>query len=53
MSHRAISSRVHAWVTTTVLWCAGMKVSLVVDAEDSVTAVSALDFVNRCKCNIL
>ncbi|KAK7846018.1 hypothetical protein CFP56_008476 [Quercus suber] len=41
-------SMVHASVTTTVLWYAGMKVSLVANAEDSVAVVSALEIVNRC-----
>ena len=38
--------RVCAPLTTTVLWYAGMKVSQVAIAEDSVTAAFALSFVN-------
>ncbi|XVE81064.1 hypothetical protein DITRI_Ditri15bG0033100 [Diplodiscus trichospermus] len=43
-SHRAISSRVHVWETTTVHWCAETKASPVANAVDSVTAASALSF---------
>ena len=46
MSPRAMGLRVRAPWITTVLWYAGMKVSRVAVAEDSVTAAFALSYVN-------
>ncbi|XWS22228.1 hypothetical protein CRYUN_Cryun29cG0016500 [Craigia yunnanensis] len=47
VSQRAISSRVHVWVTTTVRTSVEMKVSPVATVEDSVTAASALRFADH------
>ncbi|CAK7328559.1 unnamed protein product [Dovyalis caffra] len=49
--HRAVILKAHVQGTITVLWCAGMKLSPVEDAKDSVAAAFAPSFVKLSKEN--